>query len=233
LSFVAAIRTDDPFAKKRTMLLDEIKREVALTSLTTGRKLLAASTLKALAEVPRHRFVDKNLEDAAYDNRPLSIGFGQTISQPYIVAIMTDLLDLDSGQRVLEIGTGSGYQAAVLSLIVAEVHSIEIIPELAKIARERLKQLSYDNVHVHMGNGYHGLPEKAPFDAVIVTAAASHIPPPLLAQLKVGGKMIIPIGSPFAVQSLFLLEKRTDGIKQTNVLTVQFVPFTGEIPKIK
>ncbi|MDP6474650.1 MAG: protein-L-isoaspartate O-methyltransferase, partial [Alphaproteobacteria bacterium] len=155
--------------------------------------------------------------------------FGQTISQPYIVALMTDLLDLGGGDVVFELGTGSGYQAAVLSGLVAEVYTVEIVPELAALAAERLARLGYDNITAWHGDGYYGRPEKAPFDAIIVTAAASHVPPPLIAQLKPGGRMVIPVGAAFLVQQLMLIEKTAEGdILTRHILPVMFVPLTGE-----
>jgi protein-L-isoaspartate(D-aspartate) O-methyltransferase len=165
----------------------------------------------------------------AYENRPLPIGHGQTISQPYIVAIMTDLIDPRAGDRALEIGTGSGYQAAVLSRLVARVYSIEIIEPLGLQARERLSQLSYENIQLRIGDGYFGWEDEAPFDIIIVTAAASHIPPPLVKQLKPGGRMIIPVGSRFTTQQLLLVNKAADGeLRIRQVLPVRFVPLTGE-----
>jgi protein-L-isoaspartate(D-aspartate) O-methyltransferase len=162
---------------------------------------------------------------AAYDDRPLPIGYGQTISQPFIVAYMTDVLQLRQSSRVLEIGTGSGYQAAVLAEIVDSVYTIEIIPELAVEATDRLRRLRYDNVAVLNADGYHGWPSAAPFDAIIVTAAAQHIPPPLVDQLADGGLMVIPVGTPFLVQSLMLLEKTGDDVRTSSLMPVRFVPF--------
>ena len=165
---------------------------------------------------------------SAYDNRPLSIGHGQTISQPYIVAVMTDLLKVGAGDTVLEIGTGSGYQAAVLGELGASVASIEIVEPLAKEAGERLRRLGYAKVATRVGDGYHGWPERGPFDAIIVTAAASHVPPPLVQQLKRGGRMVIPIGAAFQTQQLMLVEKRADGALTTRqLMAVRFVPLTG------
>jgi len=185
--------------------------------------------LAALGRVPRHEFVPVAERDRAYRNQPLPIGYGQTISQPYIVAVMTELLDPRPGDRVLEVGTGSGYQAAVLAELVKEVYTIEIIEPLGLAARKRLKTLGYDNVTVRIGDGYYGWPEKGPFDGIVVTAAASHVPPPLLAQLKPGGRMVIPVGSHFLTQQLVLIEKKTDGTLQTRqLLPVMFVPLTGE-----
>jgi protein-L-isoaspartate(D-aspartate) O-methyltransferase len=183
-------------------------------------------TLEAMKNVERHRFVPPALQRRAYDDGPLPIGFGQTISQPYIVAYMTQLVDPQPGQRVLEIGAGSGYQAAVLAEIVDRVYTIEIVPELGRQAARLLEELKYDNVEVLIGDGYYGLEKHAPFDAIVVTAAAEYIPPPLIAQLKDGGKMIIPVGSPFLVQTLMLVEKKGDRIVTSNLMPVRFVPFT-------
>ncbi len=183
--------------------------------------------LAAMRTVPRHLFVPDNLQDSAYDDSPLPIGHGQTISQPYIVAFMTECLRLKGGERVLEVGTGSGYQAAVLAEIADSVYSIEIVEALAAEARERLKRLGYKNVNVRQGDGYRGWPDKAPFDAIIVTAAPDHVPQPLIDQLKVGGRMIIPVGSIY--QELLLITKEDERrVKEEAVLPVRFVPMTGE-----
>jgi protein-L-isoaspartate(D-aspartate) O-methyltransferase len=184
--------------------------------------------LAAMREVPRHELVPGDVRAAAYANRPLPIGYGQTISQPYIVALMTDLARPERDHVVLEVGTGSGYQAAVLSRLVDRVYSIEIVEPLAKQAKERLHSLAYNNITVRQGDGYHGWSEHAPFDAILVTAAASHIPPPLVSQLKPGGRMVIPVGPPFMAQNLMLVEKAHDGRVHTRViLPVTFVPLTG------
>ncbi|MCW8802781.1 MAG: protein-L-isoaspartate(D-aspartate) O-methyltransferase, partial [Ignavibacteriaceae bacterium] len=183
-------------------------------------------TIDALRKVPRHKFVPQNLVDRAYNDGPLPIGYGQTISQPYIVAYMTEVIDPKPGQKVLEIGTGSGYQAAVLSEIVDSVFTIEIITELYKSSEKRLKELGYKNVLCKNADGYYGWKKNAPFDAIVVTAAAEYIPPPLIKQLKDGGKMIIPVGSPFLNQTLILVEKSMAEIITTSLLPVRFVPFT-------
>ncbi|MGB5689068.1 MAG: protein-L-isoaspartate(D-aspartate) O-methyltransferase, partial [Woeseiaceae bacterium] len=178
--------------------------------------------------VERHRFVPRDEIRHAYENRPLSIGYGQTISQPYIVALMTDLLDPKPDDVVLEVGTGSGYQAAVLSSLVDRVYTIEIIEGLADEARERLQGLGFDNVVTRLGDGYFGWEEHAPFDSIIVTAAATHVPPPLIDQLKPGGRMVIPVGGRFATQWLLLIRKNDDGSVVTHqVAPVRFVPLTG------
>lgn len=183
--------------------------------------------LQAMRTIPRHEFVPEDVRPLAYADRPLPIGYGQTISQPFIVAIMTGLLDPESSDKVLEIGTGSGYQAAVISPLVDEVFTIEIVPGLGERAGETLKRLGFENVKTKIADGYYGWPKEAPFDGIIVTAAASHIPPPLIRQLKPGGRMIIPIGGPFAAQQLMLVEKRADGrTTSRQVMPVQFVPFT-------
>lgn len=183
-------------------------------------------TLDAMRTVPRHNFVPPNFTDRAYDDGPLPIGYGQTVSQPYIVAYMTAVIDPKPEFKVLEIGTGSGYQAAILSEIVSETFTIEIITELYNSASKRLKELGYEKVKCKNADGYYGWEEFAPFDAIVVTAAAEYIPPPLIEQLKDGGKMIIPVGSPFLNQSLILVEKNSDEITTTNLLPVRFVPFT-------
>jgi protein-L-isoaspartate(D-aspartate) O-methyltransferase len=227
---VATVATaEDPYSRPREQLIAQIKGDVTATRRELGREELAPKVLDALENVPRHEFVPPSLRRYAYDNRPLPIGYGQTISQPYIVAIMTDLLHPDSEDVVLELGTGSGYQAAVLAELVEKVYTVEIIPELATEAKQRLERLEYRNVVTRTGDGYYGWEEHAPFDAVIVTAAAGHIPPPLIEQLKPGGRMIIPVGGPFAVQQLMLLEKNEDGtVKSRQILPVSFVPLTGK-----
>lgn len=184
------------------------------------------AVLKAMRSVPRHRFVDEGLRRAAYTDGPLPIGHGQTISQPFIVAYMTEIIAPKKEHRVLEIGTGSGYQAAVLSGLVKKVYTIEIIPELARSARKRLANLGYENVTVRHADGYHGWKKYAPFDAIVVTAAAEHIPPPLIEQLREGGKMIIPVGHRYRTQYLILAEKKNGEVRTRSVMPVTFVPFT-------
>lgn len=184
------------------------------------------AVLGAMARVPRHLFVPDSLRADAYLDHPLPIGQGQTISQPYIVALMTELLALDSSQKVLEIGTGSGYQAAILAELVGSVYSIEIREELARRAGDLLKRLGYDNVHVKAGNGYRGWPEEAPFDAIIVTASPPEIPEALVEQLKVGGRMVVPVGAG-AVQDLELLTKTENGVLAKDIIPVRFVPMIG------
>ena len=210
------------------VLLDEIRAEVSETWQYTGRAALAPRVLDAFAEVPRHAFLPDTLRAAAYINRPLPIGHGQTISQPYIVALMTDLLDPKADDIVLEIGTGSGYQAAVLAKLVKQVYSLEIVAALAEQASERLRRLGYGNIEVRQGDGHAGWPEHAPFDAIIVTAAAPDIPPVLIEQLKPGGRLLIPVGSRYSGQDLLLIEKDRHGrVSQKSVLPVIFVPLTG------
>lgn len=186
-----------------------------------------SSVLAAMSRVPRHEFVPDRLRSKAYDDSPLPIGYGQTISQPYIVAEMTRLLQLNKDSRVLEVGTGSGYQAAVLTHFTPHVYTMEIIEPLAKSAGERLRRLGYSCVAVRHGDGYYGWPEEAPFDGIVVTAAAGEIPPPLVRQLKVGGRMVIPVGSLFGTQSLMLVEKDDSGkVRSKSLMAVRFVPLT-------
>jgi protein-L-isoaspartate(D-aspartate) O-methyltransferase len=197
----------------------------AATRAHTGLAAMSPEVRAALGKVERHRFVPPAQSAYAYDNRPLPIGAGQTISQPYIVALSTDLAQPRAGQRVLEIGTGSGYQAAMLAEIVGEVYTIELIASLGTAAAARLRALGYANVEVRIGDGYLGWPEKAPFDAIIVTAAAPRVPQPLIEQLKPGGRMVIPVGPSEAAQELLLVTKRADGTTEIRrVLPVRFVP---------
>lgn len=222
-----AVYAED-FATEREALIKEIVQNVQETSLFLGKSALDERVVQAMSSVPRHEFVPEAYRKYAYENRPLPIGYGQTISQPYIVAIMTDLIDVDAGDRVLEVGTGSGYQAAVLAELTNEVYTMEIIRPLGESAAKRLKQLGYDTIHVRIGDGYYGWKEHAPYDAIVVTAAASHIPPPLLAQLKPGGVMMIPVGSRFMIQELLLVEKDATGkVTSHQILPVAFVPLTG------
>jgi protein-L-isoaspartate(D-aspartate) O-methyltransferase len=190
-----------------------------------GRRALDPRIPEAMRRVPRHAFVPPELAVRAYEDRPLPIGYGQTISQPFIVALMTDMLRTAPAQVVLEVGTGSGYQAAVLASLVRAVHSIEIITPLADTAEQRLRRTGHANVTVHRGDGYYGVPEAAPFDGIMVTAAATGIPPPLLGQLRPGGRMVIPVGSGFTLQHLVLVEKLPDGrVRTRQMLPVTFVP---------
>lgn len=210
-------------------MMADIEAEVRMTRDYTGMASLDARVLEAMRSIPRHEFVPGKNRYIAYQNGPASIGCGQTISQPYIVALMTSLLQLQADDKVLEVGTGSGYQAAVLSKLCREVYSLEIIAELAESSRKRLQELEYNNITVRHGDGYYGWPEKQPFDAIIVTAAAHHVPEPLLAQLRPGGRMVIPVGSPGWAQELVLITKNKQGEIALNIiLSVAFVPLTGE-----
>ena len=203
----------------------EAARERMVTQQIISRGVMDAATLKALRKVPRHIFVPKEYENEAYDDNPLPIGYGQTISQPYIVAYMTEIAGPDPSKKALEIGTGSGYQAAILGEVVKKVYSIEIVPELAKESAERLKKLGYTNITVKYGDGYKGWKEYSPFDIIIVTAAAEEIPQPLIDQLAENGRLVIPVGPPAAVQELILLEKKDGKIERSRLTFVRFVPF--------
>ena len=226
----AALSAADGHEDARREMLEAVHRLVVDTRVETGRVALAPEVMQALSAVPRHEFVPPGRRDQAYENRPLPIGYGQTISQPYIVALMTDLLEVGPGSVVLEVGTGSAYQAAVLAELGAQVHSVEIIAPLAEAAKRRLDRLGYRDVAVKLGDGYYGWPEHAPYDAIIVTAAAGHVPPPLVQQLAEDGRMVIPVGPRFAVQSLLLVEKGEEGkqVFARSILPVLFVPLTGE-----
>ncbi len=220
---------NDFYDKARQEMVNIIEREVESTHGYLGRDKLGAEVINAMKSVKRHAFVPKKSRKYAYENRPLPIGYAQTISQPYIVAIMTDLLDLNASDSVLEVGTGSGYQAAVLAEIVKEVYTIEVIHELGLSAAKRLEKLGYKNIKTRIGDGYYGWETHAPYDAIIVTAAAGNIPPPLLKQLKPGGKMIIPVKSFSQVQHLILITKELNGaITTRQILPVRFVPLTGK-----
>ncbi|MGA0025352.1 MAG: protein-L-isoaspartate(D-aspartate) O-methyltransferase [Burkholderiales bacterium] len=217
----------DDVSVRRERMVAEIVQMVSDTRRETGRAVLHDRVLAAMRKVDRHRFVPRSQFAQAYDNRPLAIGRGQTISQPYIVALMTELLDAGPGDRVLEVGTGSGYQAAVLAEIVGEVYSIEIVEPLGREAARVLSAAGYRNVYTRIADGYAGWPEAAPFDAVMVTAAAPYVPQPLVEQLKNGGKLVIPVGEPGGTQSLYVVEKDVRGqVRQRKVLDVRFVPLT-------
>ena len=217
------------YEEQRAQLVAEIEAGVRRSSGSTGRERLAPTVVAAIRAVPRHEFVPPAVRAGAYLNRPLPIGDGQTISQPYIVALMTELAEVRPDARVLEIGTGSGYQAAVLAEIAREVYTIEIIETLGRRAAETLRRLGYDNVHVKVGDGYAGWPEAAPFDAIIVTAAPEEVPEPLLRQLGAGGRLVAPIGPEGAAQSLRVVSKDSAGnVSSTDVLSVRFVPFTRD-----
>lgn len=212
------VEDQDNYRQKR---LEMVENQVA------ARGINHKPTLEAMRNVERHKLVPGAQVHNAYEDRPLPIGHGQTISQPYIVGYMTEVIRHEPGMKILEIGTGSGYQAAVLAEIVDEVFTIEIVEALAKSAKTNLEKLGYKNIEVKHADGYHGWEEHAPYDAIIVTAASEFIPPPLIKQLKEGGKMVIPVGAPFTPQHLMLVEKRKNGkIKTSNLLPVRFVPFT-------
>jgi protein-L-isoaspartate(D-aspartate) O-methyltransferase len=217
------------FEQQREALIEEVAEDLRRSEAILEPTELDPRVLRAMKTVPRHEYVPEKHKHQAYRNRPLPIGYGQTISQPAIVALMTNLLELEPSDKVLEIGTGSGYQAAVLAELVDQVFSIEIVPELAERAARDLKRTGYNNVTTRQGDGYYGWEEQAPFDAIIVTAAADHIPPRLLKQLKPGGRMVIPVGSRCMVQHLVLVKKTEDSdILTEQLLPVQFVPLTGE-----
>lgn len=216
---LALLQGEERQSERESMLRDQIE----------GRGITHRETIRAMRVVQRHRLVPKEQVVNAYKDGPLPIGYGQTISQPYIVAYMTQAIKPEKGQKILEIGTGSGYQAAVLAEIVDQVYSIEIIKPLGERAKRDLELLGYKNIHIKIGDGYFGWEEFAPFDAIVVTAAAEFVPPPLLAQLKDGGRMVIPVGSSFITQQLVLIEKRGEHISSRNLLPVRFVPFTRAV----
>jgi len=231
LSLTGAVQTAaaQDFAAERQRMVQDISALVRETRAETGKPAFDERVMAVMARVPRHEFVPADQVAAAYRNRPLPIGHGQTISQPYIVALMTDLARTEPDHKVLEVGTGSGYQAAVMAHLASAVYTIEIVEPLGVQAAQRLKTLGYTNVQVRLGDGYYGWEEHAPYDAILVTAAASHIPPPLIRQLKAGGRMVIPVGAAFMVQHLMLVEKNLDGTVSTRqILPVAFVPLTGK-----
>jgi protein-L-isoaspartate(D-aspartate) O-methyltransferase len=214
--------------EQRRRMIEVIDEEVTYTRHAIGKDKLDARVMEAMRQVPRHEFVPANSQLMAYHNGPLSIGHGQTISQPYIVALMTDLLEPQADDVILEIGTGSGYQSAILSCLVKQVHTTETVGPLVEPARERLQRLGYDNVQVHECDGYYGLPEQAPFDGIVVTAAAPHVPEPLIEQLKTGGRLVIPVGHEFYAQELLVIQKHEDGqLSRRKIIDVVFVPLTG------
>ena len=226
MSSMAAV--SDEYENQRQQMVAAIVDDVEITAKYINKKSFDQAVILTMNTVPRHEFVPDYLRSVAYENRPLPIGHGQTISQPYIVALMTDLLQPEPDQSVLEIGTGSGYQAAVLSHLVAQVYSIEIIEPLGKATTQLLKQQGYNNIETRIADGYNGWLQHAPFDSIIVTAAISHIPPPLVKQLKNGGRMVIPVGTRFQTQYLTLVEKDMQGnVTTRQLLPVYFVPFTG------
>lgn len=225
---IAASGEDADYAVARAAMVEDIQRYALLTRDTNERRFSDA-VMASMNSVKRHLLVPRSEVHFAYENRPLPIGYGQTISQPYIVALMTELIMPDADDKVLEVGTGSGYQAAILAELVNHVYSIEIIEALAGRARRDLASLGYENITTKLGDGYFGWEEKGPFDAIVVTAAASHVPPPLIEQLKPGGKMVIPVGGRFMTQTLLLLEKTEKGEVITRQYgAVRFVPLTGE-----
>jgi protein-L-isoaspartate(D-aspartate) O-methyltransferase len=216
-------------AAERAEMVRVIERHAAQPGSAVAGARLSPRVLEVMGIVPRHEFVPDHLKGDAYADRPLPIGFGQTISQPFIVAIMTDLLRVGKNDVVIEIGTGSGYQAAVLAHLIRRVYTIEIIPGLAESAADRLRRLGYSNIETRVGDGYYGWEEAGPFDGVVVTAAATGIPPPLIRQLKPGGRMVIPVGAPFALQYLTLVELDTERrVTTRQLLPVAFVPLTGQ-----
>ena len=227
-AWVPLARGDDDFDAQRREMMREISALARETALETGKAAFDERVMSAIGRVPRHRFVPGAQQRAAYDNRPLPIGHGQTISQPYIVALMTDLMRVEPQHTVLEVGTGSGYQAAILAELARTVCTIEIIEPLATEAAERLQKLGYARVQTKIGDGFYGWEDCGPFDSIIVTAAAGRIPPPLVRQLKPGGRMVIPVGAAFLTQQLVLVEKSADGTVSTRqLMPVQFVPLTG------
>lgn len=221
-AYIMGRRGRDEFEKARSNMV-----EIQLK----GRGISDQSVLDVMGRVPRHEFVDPSIQEQAYNDNPLPIAEGQTISQPYVVALMTESLKLEGSERVLEIGTGSGYQAAVLALICDEVYTIEIREGLAKSADERLKRFRYDNVEVKWADGYFGWEEHAPFDAIIITCAVNHVPPYLLQQLADGGRLILPLGSTAYYQTLSLIEKKGEELTVTHITSVVFVPMIGEAQK--
>jgi protein-L-isoaspartate(D-aspartate) O-methyltransferase len=226
---VAPVHAQDRFAPPRLQMVEDIAADARRTGVVTGRPRISERVMQVISRVPRHEFVPKDQILHAYEDRPLPLGMQQTISQPFIVALSTDLIDPEPTDIVLEIGTGSGYQAAVLAGLVAHVYTIEIVEALGRQAAERLRLLGYGNVEARIGDGYQGWPEHAPYDAIMVTAAAPQIPQRLVDQLKPGGRMVIPIGSEAGIQELMLVRKGLDGkITMRSVLQVRFVPMTGE-----
>ncbi len=221
-----AFAAEPDFTLHRGALVAELRELGQLTG--DARTGFSEAVLKALDSVPRHSLIPESQQRYAYENRPLPIGYGQTISQPYIVALMTELVKPDANDVVLEVGTGSGYQAAVLAELVSHVYSIEIIEALAERARADLQKLGYANITSKLGDGYYGWAEHGPFDGIVVTAAASHVPPPLIEQLRAGGRMVIPVGSSFMTQLLLLIEKTAEGeVITRQIAAVRFVPLTG------
>lgn len=227
MSMATTALSDPDDADARRRMVDEIKAMTANVAAEAGIAALSPRVLDAMATVPRHEFVPPEQRAAAYRNRPLAIGHGQTISQPFIVALMTELLQVSENDRVLEIGTGSGYQAAVLAGLAREVYTIEIVRPLGETAAAAFQRLGYRNIHALIGDGYRGWPEHAPFDGIMVTAAPDHVPPALIEQLKPGGRLVIPVGDLW--QELMVIMKNADGTTtSTTVVPVRFVPLTRE-----
>lgn len=226
---IAAHAADDGQQRERGQLWRLVAAQISALGEEIGFDRLSPTVERALHSVPRHAFVPPRQRANAYENRPLPIGYGQTISQPLIVAIMSELLAIEPGDKVFELGTGSGYQAAVLDALGARVFSVEIVEALGRRTRELFDALGHDGIQTRIADGYHGWPEEAPFDAIIVTAAADHIPPPLIRQLKHGGRMVIPVGDRYRTQRLMLVERDTQGrIGTREILAVTFVPLTGD-----
>ena len=224
----------DPYARERQRMVDEIALLTRETRLETGRAALAERVRQAIVKVPRHEFVPPDQKGNAYQNRPLPIGHGQTISQPFIVALMTDIMEVKATDKVLEVGTGSGYQAAVLAQLAAAVHTIEIVEPLGRQAAETLTRLGYRNVHTRIGDGYRGWAEHAPYDSIMVTAAPRDVPRPLIEQLKPGGRLVVPVGGQATGQSLLILEKQPDGTTtRRTVMAVRFVPLVDQAGKVQ
>jgi protein-L-isoaspartate(D-aspartate) O-methyltransferase len=217
------------YTLERAKMVRTIESHAREAGLALRGDQIDPKVLEVLRAVPRHEFVPEGIRETSYADHPLPIGYGQTISQPFIVALMTDVLDAGPNGVVLEVGTGSGYQAAVLAQLVRQVYTVELIPALAGSAADRLSRLGYANVSVRQGDGYNGLQEAAPFDGIIVTAAAGHIPPPLLQQLKPGGRMVIPVGPPFGLQHLTVVERDPEGrVRTRQLFPVRFVPLIGQ-----
>ena len=226
-----AMTAEPNYAVERRQMIGTIEAHVRETSFAIDRDHIGSRVLEVMGAIPRHEFVPEDLREASYEDRPLPIGYGQTISQPFIVALMTDILSVDRTSVVLEVGTGSGYQAAVAAALARQVYTIEIIPELAHRAADRVRQLGYANVAVRIGDGYFGWQDAGPFDGVIVTAAAGHIPPALLQQLKPGGRMVIPVGPPLGLQHLTVVERSSDSrVRTRQLFPVKFVPLAGQHP---
>ncbi len=228
LLFISCAVAADEYKSQRGGMVAEI-RYLAEYASDAGRRGFAQKVMQSMRKVERHEFVPESQRRHAYENRPLPIGYGQTISQPYIVALMTDLVEPDAEDVVLEIGTGSGYQAAILAELVEHVYTIEIIEPLFSQATTRLERLGYENVTTRLGDGYYGWEQHGPFDGIVVTAAASHVPPPLIRQLKPGGRMVIPVGGQWLTQQLLLIRRTEQGeIITRQIASVRFVPLTGE-----